>query len=397
MKVFLSYASQDRACAAAINRTLLDQGHDVFFDREDLPPGEEFHNRIRQGIERSDLFVFLISEHALDAASYTLSELEIAQKVIGRPPGRLLPVLLSPIPFAELPAFLKSVTVLETSGDITAAVADAVYRIARLRQRRHRTRWAFGVAAAVLVALGIWVALPDGKLRAERVGKDGAPADLVPAGIFAMGDGDYSPQREIFLDAFYIDRFEVTTGRYAKYLAATGSVRAPDEWDAVALDAASELPVIGVDWNDAAAYCAWAGRRLPTEAEWEKAARGGDGRMYPWGNESPSLLRSNYVNTSPEAYKGGLHKVGSHPAGRSPYGAHDMAGNVNEWVADWYAEGFRSGEVRNPKGPDSGKAHVIRGGGRFDSAERIASARRWHGPPDLRSGDIGFRCAGDGR
>jgi formylglycine-generating enzyme required for sulfatase activity len=250
---------------------------------------------------------------------------------------------------------------------------------------------------ATLVAAGIWVALPHGSPPAERVGKDGAPADLVPAGTFVMGDGEYSPRREIFLDAFYIDRFEITTARYAKFLAATGSVRPPDEWEAVASGAASELPVIGVDWSDAAAYCAWAGRRLPTEAEWEKAARGADARAYPWGNESPSLSRANYVNTSPEAYDGGLHKVGSHPAGRSPYGTHDMAGNVSEWVADWHAEGFPAGGARNPKGPDSGKARVIRGGGRFDSAERIASARRWHGPPDLRSGDIGFRCAADTR
>jgi formylglycine-generating enzyme required for sulfatase activity len=397
MKVFLSYASQDRALAAAIHRALSHQGHDVFFDREDLPPGEEFHNRIREGIERSDLFVFLISEHALDAASYTLSELEIAQKVIEQPHGRLLPVVLSPVPFAKLPAFLKSVTVLETSGDITAAVADAVHRIARLRQRRHVSLWSFALAAAALVALGVWVALPDANLPAERVGRDGAPTDLVPAGTFAMGDGEYSPRREIFLDAFYIDRFEITTARYAKFLAATGSVRPPDEWEAVAPGSASELPVIGVDWNDAAAYCAWAGRRLPTEAEWEKAARGAEARAYPWGDESPSVLRANYGNTSPEAYNGGLHKVGSHPAGRSPYGTHDMAGNVNEWVADWHADGFRSGDVRNPKGPESGKARVIRGGGRFDTAERIASARRWHGPPDLRSGDIGFRCAADAR
>lgn len=396
MKIFLSYASQDRALAAAINRTLSHQDHDVFFDRDDLPPGEEFHNRIRQGIEQCDLFVFLISEHALDPASYTLSELEIAQKVIQRPHGRLLPVLLAPIAFARLPGFLKSVTVLETSGDVTAAVADAVHRIAQGRRRRHGYRLAIGIAAIALVAAGIWLALPDGTLPEERTGKDGAASDLVPAGMFGMGDGEYAPQREIFVDAFYIDRFEVTTGRYAKFLAATGSARPPEKWEAIDLAAAAELPVVGVDWNDAAAYCAWAGRRLPTEAEWEKAARGADRRMYPWGNESPSLLRANYVNTSSEAYDGGLHKVGSHPAGRSPYGTHDMAGNANEWVADWYAEGFRSGDMRNPKGPESGKARVIRGGGRFESADRIASARRWHGPPDLRSDDIGFRCAADG-
>jgi formylglycine-generating enzyme required for sulfatase activity len=397
MKIFLSYASQDRPLAAAINRALLHQGHDVFFDRDDLPPGEEFHDRIRQAIAQCDLFVFLVSGHALDAASYTLSELEIAQKTIQRPHGRLLPVMLAPIPFDRLPAFLKSVTVLETSGDVTAAVADAVYRLARSRQRRRRLRLALGLASAAVIASSVWFVLPDGNLPAERIGTDGAPADLVPAGTFAMGDGEYSPRREIFLDAFYIDRFEITTGRYAKFLAATGSVRLPDEWESLDPGAASELPVVGVDWNDAAAYCAWAGRRLPTEAEWEKAARGSDGRRYPWGDESPTLERANHVNTAPRAYDGGLHRVGTHSAGRSPFGAHDMAGNVSEWVADWYAEGFRTGDVRNPKGPASGRARVIRGGGRFESAERIASARRWHASPDLRSDDLGFRCAGDAR
>jgi len=184
---------------------------------------------------------------------------------------------------------------------------------------------------------------------------------------------------------------------YAKFLAATGAVHPPEDWEAIDLFAAADLPVAGVDWNDAVAYCAWAGRRLPTEAEWEKAARGTEGRMYPWGDESPTLTRANYMNTSPDAYDGGLHKVGSHSVGRSPYGAHDMAGNVNEWVADWYAEGFRAGDVRNPKGPENGKSRLIRGGGRFESADRIASARRWHGPPEIRTGDIGFRCAADAR
>ena len=397
MKVFLSYASEDRALAAAINRALLHQGHDVFFDRDDLPPGEEFHNRIRHGIEQCDLFVFLISEHALDSASYTLSELEIAQKVIARPHGRLLPVRVAPVAFTRLPGFLKSVTVLETSGDITAAVADAVHRIARARQRRSRTRLGIGIAAVALAVTGVWLALPDATVPRERIGADQAPSDLVPAGMFVMGDDEYSPRREIFVDAFYIDRFEVTIGRYAKFLAATGAVRPPEDWEAIDRVAAAELPVAGVDWNDAAAYCAWAGRRLPTEAEWEKAARGAEGRMYPWGDESPTLTRANYMNTSPDAYDGGLHKVGSHSAGRSPYGTHDMAGNVNEWVADWYAEGFRASDVRNPKGPENGKSRVIRGGGRFESADRIASARRWHGPPETRSGDIGFRCAADAR
>src|SRR5690606_3644359 len=181
--------SEDRALAASINRALLHQGHDVFFDRDDLPPAEEFHNRIRQGIEQCDLFVFLISEHALDPASYTLSELEIAQKVIVQPHGRLLPVRLAPIAFTRLPAFLKSVTVLETSGNITAAVADAVHRIARGRRRRHHTWLAIGTAAVALAVGGVWLALPDATMPRERTGTDQAPSDLVPAGMFVMGDG----------------------------------------------------------------------------------------------------------------------------------------------------------------------------------------------------------------
>jgi formylglycine-generating enzyme required for sulfatase activity len=191
-----------------------------------------------------------------------------------------------------------------------------------------------------------------------------------------MGDDEESPRRDVYLDAYYIDEFEVTTDRYAKFLAATGSSRPPDGWDALDLARGDELPVVGVDWNDASAYCKWVGRRLPTESEWEKAARGTDARRYPWGDASPTLDRANYQNASPEAYDGGLAKVGSHPAGRSPFGVHDLAGNASEWVSDWYSESFPVGDVRNPKGPEAGSGRVIRGGGRFDPPERLVATKR---------------------
>lgn len=108
MKIFLSYASQDRDVAQSIHRALVEQGHDVFFDREDLMPSEEFHNHIRRSIERADLFIFLISENAIDPGSYTLNELDIAEKVLKQASGRLLPVLLQPIPFDRLPTFKRS-------------------------------------------------------------------------------------------------------------------------------------------------------------------------------------------------------------------------------------------------------------------------------------------------
>ena len=395
MKVFLSYASQDRPVAEDINRALLDQGHDVFFDRDDLPPGEEFHIRIRRAIEQADLFVFLVSEDAIDPGSYTLNELDIARKVLHRPSGRLLPVLLRPTAFDRLPAFVKSVTVLETEGNIAAAVADAVHRIDMARRRALLVKASAGIVAVLVIAAGAWWYLSMRGTPTEITGKDGAPLALVPAGSFIMGDDEESPRRELYLDAFYIDRNEVTTARYAKFLAATGSSRPPDGWETLDLARGSDLPVVGVDWNDATAYCKWVGRRLPTDSEWEKAARGADERRYPWGNESPAPDRANFENTSPSAYDGGLAKVGSHLTGRSPYGVEDLAGNAEEWAADWYSDSFRTGDVRNPKGPESGEGRVIRGSARFDPPDRLVVTKRYRGNPDLRREDVGFRCAQD--
>jgi formylglycine-generating enzyme required for sulfatase activity len=226
-------------------------------------------------------------------------------------------------------------------------------------------------------------------------GADGSEAMLVPSGTFTMGDDEDAPLREIYLDAFYIDRHEVTTARYARFLAATGSMRPPDGWEAVDTAVHGQLPVTGVDWNEAAAYCRWARRRLPTEAEWEKAARGADQRRFPWGNEEATLERANHANASPETYEGGLQPVGSLPRGASPYGVHELAGNAAEWVADWHADAVERGDVRNPRGPPAGTSRVIRGGGRFDPAYRVAATKRYHASPDTRLPDLGFRCARD--
>ena len=395
MKIFLSYASEDRAVADAIRLALSAQGHDVFFDREDLPPGDEFNIRIRRAIEQTDLFVFLVSAQALDAGSYTLNELDIAEKSWSRPAGRLLPVMLRPISLDQLPVFLKSVTLLEAPGNLPAAVADAVYRIARSRRRALLIKVACGLAVAALAGIAGYVYWSTREAPQERAGKDGALAVIIPAGAFTMGDDEESPRREIYVSTFYLDRYEVTTSRYAKFLAATGSMRPPDEWQELDLGRGGDLPVVGVDWHDAQAYCKWAGKRLPTEAEWEKAARGADERKYPWGNASPMLDQANFQNASPSTYDGGLAPVGTHAPGRSPFGIHDLAGNAAEWVADWYAEGFAHSDVRDPKGPDSGTGRVIRGGGRFDPAERITATKRFFASPENRAEDVGFRCASD--
>jgi formylglycine-generating enzyme required for sulfatase activity len=394
MRIFLSYASEDRAAADAIRMALQNDGHDVFFDREDLPAGGEYHTRIRHGIESSELLVFLVSPRALDAGSYTLTELSIAEKAWPKPDDRVLPVLLERVNMRELPAYLGSVTFLETPGNLPAEVAATVDRMARVRRRKHWLRL-MPVAGVGVVALGVaaWFFQNRGD-AATRNGKDDAPALLVPAGKFPMGDDEVSPAREVFVDSFYMDRFEVTTARYAKFLASTGA-EPPEFWDSLPAANGGELPVIGVSWNDANAYCRWAERRLPTESEWEKAARGTDARVYPWGDASPTVDRANYQNAAEEPYAGGLTAVGTHAAGKSPYGVDDLAGNASEWAADWYSESFRSDDVYNPRGPETGDKKVIRGGGRYDPAQRLVSAARQYASPDTRAEDIGFRCASD--
>ena len=211
-----------------------------------------------------------------------------------------------------------------------------------------------------------------------------------------MGDDEQSPRREIFLEAFYVDKFEVTLARYAAFLKVTGNVRAPEDWPEGDIARIGNLPVVGVDWHDADAYCRWAGKRLPTDAEWERAARGGDERKYPWGNEEPTADRARFgIPYERPAYQDGVAAVGTHAKGASSFGVEDLAGNVSEWVNDWWAESFRLSERRYAKGPETGTDKVIRGGGWFDPAERITVTRRMYAKPDNRADDIGFRCAAD--
>jgi formylglycine-generating enzyme required for sulfatase activity len=216
----------------------------------------------------------------------------------------------------------------------------------------------------------------------------------IAAGVFTMGDGEWTPQHEVYVGAFYLEQTEVTTERYAQFLRANGSLALPDDWDQVNAQLHAALPVVGVSWNDAQAYCRWAGRRLPTEAEWEKAARG-DGRLYPWGNTEPRAELATFARDAEAPYQGGLTPVGSHPAGRSANGVDDLAGNVAEWVNDWYSEGFSRDDVRDPRGPPQGTQKVIRGAGWRDPLERLPATRRFFAGAEQRADDVGFRCAKD--
>jgi len=232
----------------------------------------------------------------------------------------------------------------------------------------------------------------------ELIGKDGAPMVLVSAGEFTMGgDSIDNPRHPVYLDAFHMDKYEVTASRYAKFLQATRR-QLPFKWSEMSLVSHGDRPVIGVTWEDADAYCRWASKRLPTEAEWEKAARGTDGREYPWGNEAPTPRHANFNKCCEWKGYGVLAIVGSLEAGRSPYGIYDLAGNVSEWVADWYdTTSYKYELERNPKGPRDGEEKVVRGGSWYDSALLQRSALRSRSYPSAPSTDRGFRCAKDAK
>lgn len=221
----------------------------------------------------------------------------------------------------------------------------------------------------------------------------------VSAGDFTMGsaNGEDSekPEHTVYLDDFWIDQFEVTNALYKKCVDA-GKCQPPPSigsWTRASYYGNAQFddyPVIYVTWTDADAYCAWAGKRLPTEAEWEKAARGTDQRVYPWGDVFDKTL----LNSS-EGGLGDTTVVGNFPGGASPYGAMDMAGNVLEWVADSYDSAYYAISPRvNPKGPAAGDYKVLRGGSWFSGQyDARSSFRRSFGISGLRYGFVGFRCA----
>jgi iron(II)-dependent oxidoreductase len=197
---------------------------------------------------------------------------------------------------------------------------------------------------------------------------------------------DEKPQFRAHLKAYWIDKYEVTVTRYRKFCQETGHAmpNAPDwGWQ-------DNHPIVSVGWRDAAAYAKWAGKRLPTEAEWEKAARGTDGRKYPWGDRWDASRCVNATNSP-----GGTQPVGRHPSGASPYGALDMAGNVEEWCADWYdKKAYQRYAKGNLKPPSSGTHRVLRGGSWLPdfNPTSFRCAYRFPFYPDLPDIIDGFRC-----
>ena len=263
---------------------------------------------------------------------------------------------------------------------------------------------ALAAVTAIAIGGGLWGSRSPHGLRAgER------DMVLIPAGDFLMGSDrvdtegksnefgfakplylDEHPQQPITLPDYWIDRYEVTQAAYAGFVAKTGAP-SPKHWAEGRPPPGTERrPVTGVDWFEAQRYCEWRGKRLPTEGEWEKAARGTDGREFPWGND----YDGRKANTG-DAARGGLVDVGSFPQGRSPYGVEDMAGNAWEWTSDWYLPHSGSDYQSEQLGR---KFKVLKGGGwggvgHYALPEFYRSAYRFPEPPVAKFADFGFRCA----
>ena len=276
-----------------------------------------------------------------------------------------------------------------------------------------------GTATALDVADVTREWTPEGKKLAAERAKLPAHDEMVRvlAGSFIMGSDKKVdrnaypaelPQRKVYLDAYDIDRYEVTTVQYLKFVLATNRPPLIDwQYDGGNFqETMANHPVMHVSWFDAEAYCAWAGKRLPTSAEWEKAARGEDGRIYPWGNEQAGLSRANFGRTGlsgpvrdrPERLLlyPPIISVDKYENAVSPYGIYQMSGNVAEWTADWYdPHYYKTAPNRNPKGPEKGTQKAFRGGGWIDSTPSVRPAQRNGTVPETKMNWLGFRCARD--
>jgi formylglycine-generating enzyme required for sulfatase activity len=238
--------------------------------------------------------------------------------------------------------------------------------------------------------------------------KDGAEMVRVAGGSLEMGassgEAAEKPVHAVSIPTFWIDRTEVTNEQYKRFIDATGRPvpyvaepwAAPYNWDRAARtypDGQGDMPVVLVSWDDAAAYARWAGKRLPTEAEWEYAARGAQGKKFPWGDSWNAAL-CNSLGSDP--FDATPAPVGSFPKGASWCGAMDMAGNVWEWVADWYSpEYYSASPSKDPAGPATGRYRAIRGGSWGSPSDLCRSYARGFRPPYARSDAAGFRCAAD--
>lgn len=441
---FICYAHQDTRFATQLAENLREQGVWVWFDQWRVTDHSAWDQMTSQALLTCAQFVLILSPAAAD--SLAVREQTLLAIAHDKP---IVPVLHRPCPLPEL---LHAVQPVDFSrGRRQAALAQLVDRLTGRSPAPERPplvgpwlRRLAGLVVVVLLLAGLGLYFVRARPAAERVvvpqhvqpvtaatsiivptidavpvfnteptpideklrAADGQPMVFVPAGDFLLGsrqddpeaDEDEKPQRVIYLDGFWIDKTEISNARYQKCVAAGVCAESAVLWSRYRQP---DLPVVSVSWEQASAYCHWAGGRLPSEAEWEKAARGADGRSYPWGDHFDGT-RLNYCDKNciadwrdPTADDGYSYTapVGSYLAGASPFGALDMSGNVWEWTADWYApDAYQSAPYKNPGGPENGRQRVIRGGSWLYNGRSLRTTERHKEAPHYRYENIGFRC-----
>ena len=383
-KIFIPYSRKDLDFVKKLAEDLTQAGYDVWYDLTDLEGGDHWADELQTAIDECQVYVLVISPNSV--ASEWVEKEFIYASGEGK---KVVPLLFKQ---TDLPLWLVNIHYVDIQG-------------ANYKENFQHVLGALDGEDKPLPAPAPAKGLP--KLNPAWIGGILGGMVLVPAGSFMMGSdtggSDERPLHVVGMDAFYMDKYEVTNAQYKECVDAL-VCDLPDPTRLYTDTRLADHPVVYVDWEMASAYCAWRGARLPTEAEWEKAARGTELFSYPWGNDFDGKLL-NYCDLnctesgSDRAFNDGFDVTapfGSYAGGVSPYGVHDMSGNVTEWVADWYgADYYASSPRQNPTGPESGTFRVLRGGSWLDNRDDVSTFKRAFINPVTATKYIGFRCARD--
>lgn len=369
-KFFITHSWKDIDFAQRLTDDLRKHGLEGFFDAYSIQPGDDIASRIAHGLEECDVYVPLLSPAAIESKWCELEihatiNLSMEKGRDGRP--RIIPVIIEP---CKLPLLLRG----------------------RLYINFHQ-RYEDALSELLIKGFNISIGSPAPTIQTMPrtiIGKDGKEMILILAGEFIMGEGGNA--HKVYLDSFYIDRYPVTNAEYKKFLDATNQ-QSPYYWTNGKIPQGKENhPVADVSWQDANDYAHWAGKQLPTEAQWEKAASWDDikkeKRAYPWGKD----FDASKCNTSESGIKD-TTPVGKYsPHGDSPYGISDMAGSVFEWCTDWYDEDYcKNSPQRNPKNETPGQDRVVRGGSWVTNMGAACTAFRYYLNWSGRGSYSGFR------
>jgi formylglycine-generating enzyme required for sulfatase activity len=389
-RIFISHAHEDRQVAQRLAGDLRKHGHAVWIAPDSIEPGESWVSAIDRGLHVSGVFLALLSPAAVKSP-WVKSETRVAIQLEHQKKMRVLPVMLKPCDTADLSTFITSYQTVSLGNRYDKALPELLVELGSSRAR----------VAAQAIARRLQGG--NGKARWSKQVEIEVPIRMemlrVPAGSFWMGshpDRDEhaqeneQPRHRVKLADYYIARHPVTHTQYAMFAQAM-------QRDFKLVEGKEDHPVVNVSWHDAAAFCTWLSQltgfqfNLPTEAEWEKAARGTDGRIYPWGDEFEAKRLNSFENGIRETTPAGKYS----PEHDSPYGIADMCGNVWEWCADWYAEDeyARRAKARtvDPLGPEAGMMKVLRGGAFDFNKSAVRCAYRAANSPFERSYDYGFR------